>query len=337
MSTCIAFTVLFNIVDQSILSLDIINKAILNFTFPKNEKINPVFKDHLIKHNWPGTATQKIWLLRLLPAILGPFVECTYVLSDNWQLLEYGVKISQTLFSTVISNMNICELRQDIDAILYLVALLNTRPSAKAKLHYIKHYPELIYFCGPPILYWCMRFEAAHKYFKKLYKITGVSKNIAVTFVKRHQLKKVLHLKAVNYPLPTTVRPIFLELCEAALLQTNLQCISSTNNLSFQYHSYAVGKLEIIFVDNIKKIFMSNKLVMLDDTWFSVGNVFNAKYNIMYHAYELCDSQTHVIDLNSHYALLGQHKMYGCDLHKFCLFFKLYCFSCTNVLDVENM
>lgn len=43
------------------------------------------------------------------------------------------------------------------------------------------------YRCGPLLRHWCMRYEAKHKYFKKIAQTLGNYTNIAKTVSTRHQ------------------------------------------------------------------------------------------------------------------------------------------------------
>lgn len=43
------------------------------------------------------------------------------------------------------------------------------------------------YRCGPLLRHWCMRYEAKHKYFKKIAQTLGNYTNIAKTVATRHQ------------------------------------------------------------------------------------------------------------------------------------------------------
>ena len=47
--------------------------------------------------------------------------------------------------------------------------------TAKPKHHFFLHLPLAIFMFGPMKVWWCMRFEAKHQYFKKLVKVIILS------------------------------------------------------------------------------------------------------------------------------------------------------------------
>ncbi|CAF0915667.1 unnamed protein product [Didymodactylos carnosus] len=67
------------------------------------------------------------------------------------------------------------------------------------KVHFVTDYGRLINLCGPPIRYWCMRFEAKHLYFKQITLRSFNFKNPSLTLAKRYQLRQCLLLLSANY------------------------------------------------------------------------------------------------------------------------------------------
>lgn len=57
------------------------------------------------------------------------------------------------------------------------------------KHHHILHYPEIIRKFGPLVLYWCVRYEARHLFFKVIATISHNYKNVLKTLMEVFQLK----------------------------------------------------------------------------------------------------------------------------------------------------
>lgn len=58
----------------------------------------------------------------------------------------------------------------------------------KPKHHFLLHYPRHILNFGPPIRYWCFRFEAKHRFFKEVARYSKQFRNPPLTLAKHHQL-----------------------------------------------------------------------------------------------------------------------------------------------------
>jgi hypothetical protein len=58
----------------------------------------------------------------------------------------------------------------------------------KPKHHFITHYPHQICQLGPLITYWTMRFEAKHRFFKRLGHIVCNYRNILKMLAEHHKM-----------------------------------------------------------------------------------------------------------------------------------------------------
>lgn len=56
------------------------------------------------------------------------------------------------------------------------------------KHHFLEHYPALIETFGPLVRLWTMRFEAKHKFFKRVVRFSSNFKNVLLSLSTKHQL-----------------------------------------------------------------------------------------------------------------------------------------------------
>ena len=78
--------------------------------------------------------------------------------------------------------------------------LLNVFPDEKLKPkhHFLEHYPWLTTAFGPLVALWTMRFEAKHRFFKRIVRQTGSFRNILMTMARKHQSMIAYHLHDAN-------------------------------------------------------------------------------------------------------------------------------------------
>lgn len=84
------------------------------------------------------------------------------------------------------------------NSIKYLKQLISTHnkqntaffnDTLKPKHHFLIHYPTITKNCGPPLHYWCFRFEGKHKDMKMYARSTNSRKIITLTLAKKFQIK----------------------------------------------------------------------------------------------------------------------------------------------------
>ena len=56
----------------------------------------------------------------------------------------------------------------------------------KPKHHFLEHYPRLTTAFGLLVALWTMRFEAKHRFFKRIVRQTGSFRNILMTMARKH-------------------------------------------------------------------------------------------------------------------------------------------------------
>ena len=72
------------------------------------------------------------------------------------------------------------------------------------KHHYVEHYPTLVKCFGPLVHVWTMRFEAKHRFFKRVVHDTQNFKNVLKTLAIRHQYMMAYHLGSPSFFKPKT-------------------------------------------------------------------------------------------------------------------------------------
>jgi hypothetical protein len=155
--------------------------------FDCRDRPPPILAKHFANDRLSGTASQKSALFRLFPLIFRDILD---------QLPSFVLyKILRDLIELVLANPFrrswLPELR---DLCLHFQrTMLDLFPNRMIpKVHFLSEYFQAIDDYGPPLKYWCMRFEARHLYFKQIAAKTNNYKNIAKTLSTRHQLRQCL-------------------------------------------------------------------------------------------------------------------------------------------------
>ena len=122
--------------------------------------------------------------LRLLPLMLGRLMQ-----GDNIyvQFLVDLKDIMDMSFSFSLSTPDISLLQMKIQDHLESFKILFPAKTLLPKHHFLLHYGQQFLMFGPLRLYWCMRFEAKHAYFKRVVKVANNFKNVLLTLSSRHQ------------------------------------------------------------------------------------------------------------------------------------------------------
>lgn len=135
------------------------------------------------KANLNQNATQSYCLILNLPFIFYNHID---ELSEIWPIMESLLCILQIVFSETIRESDLSILSTKIEFLLS--SFMNTfKISLTPKAHILTHYPTIIRATGPLKNTWMMRFEAKHKVFTRLSKLTNNFKDICATLAERHQ------------------------------------------------------------------------------------------------------------------------------------------------------
>eukprot|EP00112_Aurelia_sp_Birch-Aquarium-sp1_P011911 Seg250.10 transcript_id=Seg250.10/GoldUCD/mRNA.D3Y31 product="hypothetical protein" protein_id=Seg250.10/GoldUCD/D3Y31 len=190
--------VICGLVNERVVTLGQINFEIENFKYGKNDRKNkPVQLSKSFCHadsTVTGSAAEKWCLFRLLSLMIG---SCIQKRSEHWELYLLLRKIVDIIFAPVVERSWLPYLQDLVENFQQEYAKLYPQKYVP-KVHFLVHYAQHIRQFGPLRRLWCMRFEAKHKYFKNVAKITHNFRNIAATLASRHQLRQCLEMNLEN-------------------------------------------------------------------------------------------------------------------------------------------
>lgn len=107
--------------------------------------------------------------------------------------------IVEVVLSSKFSEESFCYLESKIKDHQNLLTETFPNLSLRPKHHYINHYPHLIRCFGPLVSLWTMRFEAKHRYFKKVVHDTQNFKNVLLTLSMKHQQMMAYYLNGEDF------------------------------------------------------------------------------------------------------------------------------------------
>lgn len=188
--------VLQHLVEKGELDLDKFNKKLTQFQlsyFDRKDKpceIQPtvLFSDD---SRLKQTASQMMVFLKILPFVLLGLVSSE---NEHFRFIIQLLNIYHILVSPVISLGALSILKDWINDHLKKFKELFPNLTILPKQHYLIHFPKTIKRFGPPIRYSCMRFEAKHKYFKRLavkQNFLNLSKTLATRYQKEECISQV--------------------------------------------------------------------------------------------------------------------------------------------------
>ena len=304
-----------NLIQKLKLNLSDINDAIQNFTYGKADKNNrygPIISTlNLKKLAIPGTASEKLCLLRMLPLIL-QFRYPNKISRKvcGFRLLLLCLDISDIIMAPVINREWLAELHLLIIDHHSLVKKLN--PAAlKPKFHFLSHYPALIQMYGPPRSYYTLRFESVHQYFKRLTSRTRNFINLTHTLSTRYQNLKAFNLSLDKYfsgtgnvtgesKALTSLGATVLNLFKATLPNCTQDKVFVTNSVTLREVQYEKGLVYIIRLlhgDIERPEFIElETLICHDAVWYAVGHIWEAiGYCADHHAFEVSQNGTSIL------------------------------------------
>ncbi|XP_028413349.1 uncharacterized protein LOC114536220 [Dendronephthya gigantea] len=129
-------------------------------------------------------ASQMYCLSKFLPLMVGALVPDD---NEHWKLFCLLLDIVDIVFANITSVNAIGVLEGLIEEHHSTFLRIYPGRSIIPKMHYMVHYPSHMMRFGPMKRTWCMRFEAKHRYFKRLASFIGNYKNVAYTMATRHQ------------------------------------------------------------------------------------------------------------------------------------------------------
>ena len=181
---------------EKLYSIDDLNKDLKNFKYGRIDGENKV-PDSLFSENstYKISATHMWTFIRILPKMIGESLRTDEKFNNFLEI----IRIFQFLMSDEFSLKEIDDLTDKIEKYLTAFKSLYENQKIIPKQHFLIHYPSIIRKFGPPKLYWTMRFEAKHSYFKRVEKATHNHVNLLYSLASRHQNLQVYHLLTPDY------------------------------------------------------------------------------------------------------------------------------------------
>jgi hypothetical protein len=163
------------------------------------------------------------------------------------------------------------------------------------KVHYVTEYTRIIEENGPPIKYWCMRYEGAHLYFKRVAMQSYNFKNISKTLAKRQQLRQCFLLSKQKflrtfdegssgqmvhmYQMESKTKILLNQRYGQQLLdsgQTLFQYSQLIHN-HIIYKQHAVYVYDLAYVEEIPLFFQIIHILKLNDHWIFIVDLLNTE------------------------------------------------------------
>lgn len=113
---------------------------------------------------------------------------------EVWMLLTTLHEIVSIIFAPKIERDTISYLHGLIIIMMNDFKRIFPNIRITPKMHYMTLYPRLIEEIGPLIRHWCMRYEAKHRFFKRILAVKGNFKNVPYTMARSHQLSAATHV-----------------------------------------------------------------------------------------------------------------------------------------------
>lgn len=185
-------------------TLEYLNHKITSFPYQHSDKVDKphqIPKTFISRGTIEGNGHENATLLRLLPLLVGSTVpegdEVWEVLMELKDVLELALCPS---FTDETLDYFMCKISDHRRALLDVFPEIRLSP----KHHFVEHYPALVKCFGPLLHLWTMRFEAKHRFFKRVVHDTQNFKNILKTMAVKHQHMMAYHLSAPSFFKPKT-------------------------------------------------------------------------------------------------------------------------------------
>ena len=161
-------------INEGYFTLDELNEKILAFPFVGDDadnKPHAISKEKLKKSNnklSSNTASEMWLLLRFIPIFILQTQKDNKIKSDKvWKQLIHLREIVSLVTKYTYTKNEICYLHVRLEAYIENRLKIFPNENITAKFHYLLHYPQLIFYFGPLIKVWTMRFEHKHQYLKR--------------------------------------------------------------------------------------------------------------------------------------------------------------------------
>lgn len=162
-------------------TLEYLNQRIRSFPYQHSDKVNrphPVLKTSLAWGTIGGNGQENATLLRLLLLLVGGKVPEGDISWAVLMVLKEVVELALCpLFTDETVDFFACKISD------HRQVLQEVFPDLRfcSKHHYVEHYPSQVKCFGPLVHVWTMRFEAKHRFFKRVVHDAQNFKNVLKT------------------------------------------------------------------------------------------------------------------------------------------------------------
>lgn len=175
------------------LSLQELNSLMSCFPYKWNDKVNcpqAIPLTFAIRCSIGANAHENWCLLRMLPFMIGDKVPD----DPAWQVLMTLKEVVELAMAPVHTKETIGYMDSKISEHRYRYLSVFPDEKLKPKHHFLEHYPWLTTAFGPLVFLWTMRFEAKHRFFKRIVWQTGSFRNILKTMAKKTSIDDCMSL-----------------------------------------------------------------------------------------------------------------------------------------------
>ena len=182
--------VLAVLIEQELFDLDLLNSRITSFDYSPADAKNKPSPITIQKLQNPDgasgqTASQMWCLICYLPLMIGDKVPEGH---EYFELILLLLECMDVIFCQEVTTEETIFLKHLIkdhhDHFMEMFPGRNLKP----KHHFMTHYPHQMRMLGPLVHFWTMRFEAKHRFFKRLGHIVCNYRNILKTLCYRQQM-----------------------------------------------------------------------------------------------------------------------------------------------------
>lgn len=194
--------ILAQLIREGLFDIDLLNSRITSFDYSTTDSKNKPSPISFSKLQQPDgasgqTASQMWCLVRNLPLLVGDKVSEGH---PYFELLLQLLDCMDFIFCPEITTEETFFLKHLIkEHHEYFLELFPDR-TLKPKHHFMTHYPQQMRLLGPLVHFWTMRFEAKHRFFKRLAHIVCNFKNILKTLSYRQQMFLCYHIMSSKDP-----------------------------------------------------------------------------------------------------------------------------------------
>lgn len=190
------------LIRKKYISLQELNHSIRCFPYKWSDKRNcpqPIAPHFNLRKSVGGNAHENWCLLRMMPLMIGDKVPED---KPAWEVLMNLKDVVELVMAPLHTDETIGYMHSKISEHRYRYFEVFPEEKVRPKHHFLEHYPWLTTVYGPLVHFWTMRFEAKHRFFKRIVRQTGCFRNILMTMARKHQSMIAYHTNNCNNQRP---------------------------------------------------------------------------------------------------------------------------------------